>query len=128
MISKLAGPHRSGATPSSPSSPSPSSRSFNLTHWHEFLQCLERAGFRGEKMIFSDNSIVFSYALWVIGRVDYQVPVDRLRELIARWFFMAHTTGRYTSSPESALESDLKRIADIPEHNGAAFVEETLFR
>jgi hypothetical protein len=37
---------------------------------------------------------------------------------------MAHTTGRYTSSPESALESDLKRIGDIPPGDGAAFIEE----
>ena len=34
-----------------------------------------------------------------------------LRELIARWFFMAHTTGRYTSSPESQLEVDLRVVA-----------------
>jgi hypothetical protein len=33
--------------------------------------CLERAGFRGKKMISSENAIIFSYALWLIGRVDY---------------------------------------------------------
>jgi hypothetical protein len=85
----------------------------NLTHWHEFLQCLERAGFRGEKMISSDSAIIFSYALWVIGRVDYHVPVDRLRELIARWFFMAHTTARYSGSFETQVERDLGQFADI---------------
>ena len=85
----------------------------DLTNWHEFLQCLERAGFRGAKMISSDNALLFSYALWLFGRVDYGVPLDRLREVIARWFFMAHTTGRYTGTFESRFEQDAARFADL---------------
>ena len=85
----------------------------DLTNWHEFLQCLERAGFRGSKMISSDSALLFSYALWLLGRVDYSVPLDRLREVIARWFFMAHTTGRYSGSFESRFEQDVARLADL---------------
>ena len=85
----------------------------DLTNWHEFLQCLERAGFRGSKMISSDNALLFSYALWLLGRVDYHVPLDRLREVIARWFFMAHTTGRYTGAFESRFEQDAARLSDL---------------
>lgn len=85
----------------------------NLTNWHEFLQCLERAGFRGSKMISSDNALLFSYALWLLGRVDYGAPLDRLREVIARWFFMAHTTGRYTGAFESRFEQDVARLTDL---------------
>jgi hypothetical protein len=85
----------------------------DLTNWHEFLQCLERAGFRGAKMISSDNALLFSYALWLLGRVDYHVPLDRLREVIARWFFMAHTTGRYTGAFESRFEQDAARLSDL---------------
>ena len=85
----------------------------DLTNWHEFLQCLERAGFRGAKMISSDNALLFSYALWLFGRVDYGVPLDRLREVIARWFFMAHTTGRYTGTFETRFEQDTARFADL---------------
>jgi hypothetical protein len=85
----------------------------DLTNWHEFLQCLERAGFRGAKMISSDNALLFSYALWLLGRVDYHVPLDRLREVIARWFFMAHTTGRYTGAFESRFEQDTARLSDL---------------
>ncbi|GAA5155829.1 hypothetical protein GCM10023321_30160 [Pseudonocardia eucalypti] len=55
-----------------------------MTNWHEYLQCLERAGFRGAKMITSENTVIFSYALWLIGRTDYAVPLDRLREVLAR--------------------------------------------
>jgi hypothetical protein len=94
----------------------------NLTHWHEFLLCLERAGFRGRRMISSENAIIFSYALWLLGRVDYRVPLDRLREVIARWFFMAHTTSRYSGSFETQVERDLGRLADVPARDADGFV------
>lgn len=70
----------------------------DLTNWHEYLQCVERAGYRSSKMISSDNVLLYSYALWLIGRVDYGVPMHRLREVIARWFFMAAITARYSGS------------------------------
>ena len=94
----------------------------NLTNWHEFLLCLERAGFRGKKMISSENAIIFSYALWLIGRVDHGVPVAQLREVIARWFFMAQTTSRYSGSFETQVERDLAQLADIPARDADAFV------
>ena len=34
-----------------------------------------------------------------------------LRGVIARWFFMAHTTSRYTGSHETQIEADLGRLA-----------------
>jgi hypothetical protein len=96
----------------------------DLSSWHEFLKCVATAGFRSRKMITSDNALLFSYALWLIGRHDFHLEPPTLRTAIARWFFMAHTTGRYTSSPESQFESDLGRIASLPAGDGAAFVAE----
>jgi hypothetical protein len=95
----------------------------DLTNWHEFLKCVQAAGFRSRKMITSDNALLFSYALWLIGRRDFGLDYRELRGAIARWFFMAHTTGRYSSSPESQLESDLGRISALPPGDGTAFVE-----
>jgi hypothetical protein len=85
----------------------------DLTNWHEFLRCLERAGYRGSKMISSRNAILFSYAIWLMGRVDHGVPLDKLREAIARWFFMAHTTSRYSGSFETQAERDFARIEEL---------------
>ena len=99
-------------------------RALDLTNWFEFLKCLAAAGFRSRRMITSDNALLFSYALWLIGRFDFGLDLRTLRPVIARWFFMAHTTGRYTSSPESQLESDLGRISDLDGRDGAAFVTE----
>ena len=91
-------------------------------HWDEFLKVLERAGFRARDMITSRNTILYSYALWLIGRIDFKVPVDVLREVMARWFFMSQITGRYTSSPETRMQEDLNRLTGINESR-AEFVK-----
>lgn len=96
----------------------------DLTNWHEFLKCLTHAGFRSSKMVTSETTIIFSYIFWLIGRRDFGVDLGRLRALIARWFFMAHLTGRYTNSPESALESDLNRLESLPKADANAFCGE----
>lgn len=94
----------------------------HLLHWHEFLQCLELAGFRGRKMITSENAVVFSYVMWLIGRLEYRVPIDRLRHVIARWFFMAHTTSRYSGSFETQVERELAQITGVERGDAEGFV------
>ncbi|UGQ12318.1 DUF262 domain-containing protein [Yinghuangia sp. ASG 101] len=94
----------------------------DLTNWHEFLQCLERAGFRGGAMISSENAVVFSYVMWLLGRVEYGVPVDRLREVIARWFFMAQLTGRYSGSFETQVEQDFNKLQGVPAGDADMYV------
>lgn len=103
----------------------------DLTNWHEYLRCLERAGYRGSKMISSQNVVIFSYAIWLIGRVDHSVSIDRLREAVARWFFMAHTTARYSGSFETQAERDFVRIDQLASEIGFVaaldrIVDETL--
>lgn len=60
------------------------------------------------------KTVLYSYALWIIGRIDFNVPVDELREVMARWFFMSQMTGRYTSSPETRMQEDLNRLDGLP--------------
>lgn len=92
------------------------------TNLDEYLKVLERAGFRTKEMITSQNNLLYTYALWIIGRVDFNVPVDELREVMARWFFMSQITGRYTNSPETRMQEDLNRLDGLPE-NPAEFVK-----
>jgi hypothetical protein len=48
--------------------------------------------------------IIFAYALYLIGRTEFQIDEFELRQLIAQWFFMTAITGRYSSSPETKQE------------------------
>jgi hypothetical protein len=96
----------------------------DLTNWHEFLKCLQSSGFRSRKMITSENAVLYTYAMWLIGRNDFGLGLNELRPALSRWFFMAQTTGRYTSSPESQLESDLNRISFLTPGDATGFIAE----
>ena len=95
-------------------------RVLNLQYWHDFMNCIRQAGFRSTKMISSRNNLLFSYILYLIGRTEYGIDEFRLRRVIARWFFMSSVTGRYTGSPESAMEFDLAGFRDT--NDGDQFI------
>ena len=92
----------------------------NLTNWHQFLNALVGAGFRSAEMISSQSALMYSYAFYLIGRIQFKVPEHALQKAIGRWFFASSLTGRYTGSPESAMDSDLNRIKVV--NDAKAFV------
>jgi len=92
----------------------------NLLNWHDFFAVLTHAGYRSNHMITSQLGLMYTYALFLIGKRDYGVDHHALRNVIARWFFMSALTARYTDSPESAMEQDLARLRDA--HGPAHFV------
>ena len=79
----------------------------DLQNWHEFFKVLKRAGYPSVQLISSQMAVLYTYALWLIGKRDFKVNLYRLREVMARWFFMATLTGRYTGSPEARFEQDM---------------------
>ncbi len=88
-------------------------RVLNLESWHGFMRCIHHAGFRSGRMISSSYNLLYSYMLYLIGRTEYGVEESTLRRAIAQWFFMGAITGRYTNSPESAIEADLAALRDV---------------
>jgi len=85
----------------------------DLQNWHEFFKVLMRAGYHGSAIISSQNAILYTYAMWLIGKRDFRVDPVSLRDVIARWFFMVSLTGRYTGSPESRMEQDLALLRGL---------------
>ncbi len=79
----------------------------DLQNWHEFFKALKRAGYPSDQLISSQMAVLYTYALWLIGKRDFKVDLHSLREVIARWFFMATLTGRYTGSFEARFEQDM---------------------
>jgi len=84
----------------------------DLQHWHEFFKVLRRSGYLSSQFISSQMAVLYSYALWLVGKLEYAVDPFTLREVMARWFFMASLTGRYTGSPESRMEQDLALLRE----------------
>lgn len=89
----------------------------DLHPWHEFFKVLIRAGYRRTNMITSKMSL-HTYTFFLIGKRDYQIDSYPLRNIIARWFFMAVLIGRYTGSPETVMEQDLARLRSIKDADG----------
>jgi len=79
----------------------------NLTYWHGFFHALVGAGFRSGELVSSEIALMYSYALYLMGRERFGVESHKLDKLIGRWFYAATLTGRYTGSPESVMDSDL---------------------
>ena len=94
------------------------SKTVRLQHWHDFMLCLQKAGFRSNRMISSQNALLYTYTLYLIGRTELKIPEHSLRQLIAQWFFMSAVTGRYTGSPESRMESDLLMLRSVKNAEG----------
>jgi hypothetical protein len=85
----------------------------NLANWHHFLSALTLAGYRGDKMISSETVVIYSYVFYLIGIGDFAIPRDKMRQVIAEFYFMAALTGRYSFGPEGRFDSDLAMVRDL---------------
>lgn len=79
----------------------------NVQVWHDFIKCIEAAGYVSKTLISSQIALVYSYTLYLIGKYDFKMKESDLRKLISKWFFMSAVSGYYTGSPETDMESDL---------------------
>lgn len=93
----------------------------NLDSWHDFFNCIRLAGFRNSNMISSKNALLFSYIFYLIGKNKYMVESSKLRQLIARWFFMSNLARRYTGSTEAQMEKDLNQLRSV--ENDKEFID-----
>ena len=98
----------------------------DLTHWQQFLSCLIGAGFRSGEMISSKNAMLYAYAFYLVGKKRFRLVEHQLQRLIGRWFFAASLTGRYTSSPETVMDSDLNRLKEVKDRAGFVFMLEEI--
>lgn len=86
------------------------SHTLNIQNFHDFLKAIHLAGFIRGDYISSSNNLLYSYVFFLIGRIQFNVNLHDLKNLIAKWFFMCTLTGRYTGSPETQMEIDLAKF------------------
>jgi len=96
-------------------------KTLNNQTWHDFLHCISVSGYLSNAMISSENTLLYCYALYLIGKHRYMVANHPLMESISQWFFMASITKRYTSSPESQFEKDISLLPE--EETPGTFIE-----
>ncbi len=81
----------------------------NKTHFDRITMILRSSGFILSDMIGSQNAINFAYILYLRGRRE-NVPAAELEQTVRRWFAMSMLTGRYSGSPESTFDFDIRQI------------------
>lgn len=81
-------------------------------NWKSYLDCLTHAGFRSRRMLNNTSACTYAYALYLIGRYDFNISHLELQPTLARWFFMSLLTSRYTSGAEGVMEADLANIKE----------------
>jgi hypothetical protein len=89
----------------------------NLNNWHTFMNIMASAGYLRSSLVSSQNAVVFSYLLYLIGKTQFNVKPLELRKIMTRWVFMVTITGYFTDSPESTVERLLTdmRVLSTPE-------------
>jgi hypothetical protein len=71
---------------------------------------LRSAGFVTSSLIFSQNAVNFAYILYLRGRTE-KIGADDLERLVRRWYAMSLLRGRYSGSPESQFDFDIRQIS-----------------
>lgn len=84
----------------------------NETHYKRFVMIIKSSGFIDQDLISSQNTLNFAYILYLKLR-DEGMDDAMIARYVQRWFIMSILTGRYSGSPESRFDFDIKNISKL---------------
>lgn len=82
----------------------------NETNFKRFIMIIKSAGFVTNKLIRSVNALNFSYIVYLKLKEQNYNP-SLIEKYVKKWFVLSLLTGRYSSSPESRFDFDIKNIS-----------------
>lgn len=85
------------------------SQFMNETHFKRFIMIIRSAGFVSSDMIGSQNALNFAYILYLTLR-GQGMPNADIERFVRKWFVMSVLTGRYSASPETTFDYDIRQI------------------
>ncbi len=94
----------------------------NETNFKRFVMILRSAGFVDSSLVRSQNAINFSYVLYLTLR-SQNVHSAITESLVRKWFVLSILTSRYSSSPESQFDYDIRQIY---EQGAETYVQNTI--
>jgi hypothetical protein len=80
------------------------------TNFKRFVMIIKSCGFTSNDLINSQNALNFAYILFLKLREKSENP-SVIEKCVQRWFVMSLLTGRYSGSPESQFDSDIKQVS-----------------
>lgn len=81
----------------------------NETHFNRFVMIIRSAGFVDASLIGSQNALNFAFILYLTLRGQGKQAED-IASAVRRWFVMSALTGRYSGSPESTIDFDIRQM------------------
>ena len=81
----------------------------NQTNYQRFVMIIKSTGLISKKLISSQNSLNFAYALYLKLREDGLGEAET-QGYVKRWMVMSMFIGRYSGSAESRIDEDIKQI------------------
>jgi hypothetical protein len=85
----------------------------NETNFKRFVMIIRSAGFISSSLIRSQNTLNFAYIVFLKLRELNYNSVD-IEKYVRRWFVLSVLTGRYSGSPESVFDFDIRTISSKP--------------
>jgi hypothetical protein len=85
----------------------------NETNFKRFLMIVKSAGFISPKLIRSQNAINFAYIIYLKLKELGENSVA-IESYVRKWLVYSILIGRYSGSPESTFDFDIKQISQKP--------------
>lgn len=81
----------------------------NETQFQRFVMIMKSTGLVDSSLISSQNVLDFAYIVYLQGR-EQGIPAGELENLTRQWLIMPMLTGRFSGTPETAFDQDIKQI------------------
>lgn len=81
----------------------------NQTNYERYLMIVRSAGIVRKSLIRSQNVFNFGYALYLALK-ERKIDSNTIEQIVRRWLVLSILTGRYSASPESSFDYDIKRF------------------
>lgn len=81
----------------------------NQTNFERYIMILQSAGIIDDSLVRSQNVLNFGYILYLLLR---ERKIQNIQKLVSRWVIMSILTQRYSSSPESQFDVDIRRLSE----------------
>lgn len=81
----------------------------NQTNFERYLMIVRSAGIVRKSLIRSQNVLNFGHALYLALR-ERKIDSNAIEQIVRRWLALSVLTGRYSGSPESMFDYDIKRF------------------
>lgn len=77
-----------------------------------FTLALKSAGFISDRLINSQMTLDFAYTLYLILNNNNKIEKTQIKHFVSKWYVFSTLTSRYITSPETAMDLDIRRIEE----------------